>query len=162
MDMVKDLAVLMLQTAVTVAQDVAEAAVQLESMLTGLPRDDQSDERPGVDDDAVTLSAPPSLELPDVSPGGQAKADFVVRNSGLDTVDGMRVRCRGLFATGELRIAGERVKFAPPTVDVPPRGTAAVTCTVHVPSTAKRGHYSGVIEATDRPGVQLLALLHVV
>ena len=73
----------------------------------------------------------------------------------------MSLRCDGLFALAGRRIPGESVRFAPPTVDVAPRGTAQVECTVNVPATAKRGSYTGLIE-TGRTGVELLVSLTVV
>jgi hypothetical protein len=160
-EIAKDLAALMLRAAVTIADGLVGTAEQLESVLTGLPSDDENHGSPGSGDQPLT-AAPPALKLPDVSPGGEAAGDFVVRNTGLDTVDAMRVRCPGLFATGGLHISGDRVEFEPPSVDVPPHQTMAVTCTVRVPRASKRGQYSGLIEARDRPEVRLLVSLNVI
>jgi hypothetical protein len=157
-----DLAALMIRTALTVAEDVLDAALDVESMLTGVVRENQRDEPPAPDDGGRTGSTPPNLELPDVSPGAETSGDFVVRNSGLDTVDAMRLRSSGLFAIGGLHISGLRVKFDPEEVEVAPHGTAVVSCIVHVPRDAKRGQYVGLIEATDRPDVKLLVELDVV
>jgi hypothetical protein len=161
-DLAKDIASLMLRTAITIAEDFVEAAGELESVVAGSPRDGATVEPHEPDDSAVTVPAPVALALPDVSPGDAASLPFDVRNDSLETVDGMRLRCAGLFGAGGIRISGPQIKFAPVTVDVAPHGTASVTCTVNVPASAKRGHYIGLIEATGLAGVQLLVTLDVV
>lgn len=158
--MLTDLGVLMLRTAVTVADDLIGAAGELESRLTGVPGDRRGGEPP--ESTGAAVSAPPRLKLADVSPGATAKSNFVVRNDRLDTVDAMRLRCDGLFAAGGLRISGNNVKFTPSLVDVAAHSTKGITCTVHVPRTTKRGRYTGLIAPTNWPDVELLVTLNVV
>ena len=159
-DIVTDLGVLMLRTAVAVADDLIGAAGELESRLTGVSGDRRSGEPP--ESTGPVVSGPSRLKLPDASPGGTAKADFVVRNDSLETVDALRLRCDGLFAPGGLRISGNNVKFTPSLVDVAAHTTKGVTCAVRVARSTKRGRYTGLIAATNWPDVELLVTLNVV
>ena len=146
------------QVAGIVLRAVAQAAGQLESLVgdeaAGAPAHEPHT-------DTRAPGEPVVLRLSSVSPGGSASKRFDVRNDSLATIDAMPLRCDGLFALAGRRIAGESVRFTPPTVDVAPRGTAQVECVVNVPATAKRGSYTGLIE-TGRTGVQLLVSLTVV
>ena len=160
-DLARDIAGLILRTAITIAEDVVEAAGQLESVVAGQPVGSPIVEPHESDDAVVTTAAPVALGLPDVSPGRTTSIPFDVRNDSLETIDAMRLRCGGLFGPGDVRIAGHYIKFAPVTVDVASHSVAKVTCTVDVPADAKRGHYAGLIEATGLTGVQLLVSLDV-
>jgi hypothetical protein len=168
-DLAKDIAGLVLHTAATVAQDVADAAASLDSLVAEHRHGSAAAEAPGASaagpgagDPAVAVSTPVALALPAVSPGASTSMPFDVRNDSLETVDAVRLRCRGLFGPGDVRISGRNVKFAPVTVSVAPKSTVSVTCNVKAPEDAKRGHYAGLIEATNLAGVQLLASLDVV
>lgn len=152
---------LVLRTAIAVAEDVVEGAGQLESVLAGQPADDPNASRSDNEGGAATSAPAPAALLPAVSPGRTTSAPVTIRNDSPDRVDAMRLRCGGLYGTGDVRIPGHHVKFAPVKIDVGPRGTADVTCTVNVPADAKRGHYTGLIEATGLTGVQLLVSLDV-
>lgn len=160
-DLAMQIARLVLRTAVALAEDVVEGAGQLESVLAGQPSDDSNRHRPGDGDGDGAAMAPAAAALPRVSPGGTTSVKVAVRNDSPDTVDAMRLRCGGLYSSGDVRIPGHRVKFEPVTVNVAPRATAEVTCSVNVPADAKRGHYTGLIEATGLTGVQLLVSLDV-
>ena len=102
------------------------------------------------------------LVLPDVSPGQTTAAQVTVRNDTLNMIDGMRLRCGGLFGPGEERILGYRLDFTPPVVDVRPGTSASVACSLAVPADTKRARYFGVIEAAGTPGLQLLVSLNVI
>jgi hypothetical protein len=158
-DVARQVARLVLRTAIAVAEDVVEGAGQLESVLAGQPADDSNAPPPDDEGGVATMAA--AAVLPAVSPGRTTSVSVTVRNASPDTVDAMRLRCGGLHGSGDVRIPGHHVKFAPVQVDVVPRGTADVTCTVNVPADAKRGHYTGLIEATGLTGVQLLVSLDV-
>jgi hypothetical protein len=166
-ELAKDIAELVLHTATTVVQDVADAAASLESLVAA-HRQGSAHARPpdvpGMEsrDPAAAVFTPVALALPAVSPGESTSMAFDVTNHSRRTLDAIRLRCRGLFAQGDARISGRQVKFAPVTVDLLPGSAASVTCTVTVPKTAKRGNYSGLIEAIDLAGVQLLTSLDVV
>lgn len=157
-DLARQVAGIVLRAAVGIGEQVVQAAGQLESAVgdgpAGTPKYEPHT-------DAAASREPVVLRLASVSPGAPAAKRFVVRNDSLDTIDAMPLRCDGLFALAGRRIPGESVRFTPPTVDVAPRGTAQVECTVNVPATAKRGSYTGLIE-TGRAGVQLLVSLTVV
>lgn len=161
-DLAKDVASLMLRTAITIAEDFVQAAEELESVVTARPRDAETGEPHGPNEGAAEAPAPVALALPAVSPGNSTSMSFDVRNASLETVDGMRPRCAGLFGAGGVRISGTHIKFDPVTVDVAPQGAARATCAVSVPAGAKRGHYAGLIEATGLAGVQLLVTLDVI
>src|SRR4051812_32424287 len=150
-----DIGEIVLGAAVAIGETVLDVARQIESRLgerDGRPREPR----------AAGGSAAAVLVLPTVSPGRSASALFTVRNDSLETIDVMPLRCDGLFATGGAHIPGRRVSFRPATVGVAPRGTAAVECHVDVPDAAKRGSYTGLIEAAGSPGVQLLVKLEVI
>jgi hypothetical protein len=147
-----------LRAAVGFGELVVDLAGQLESALADAPAGASTNEP---HTDATAPRGAVVLRLPSVSPGETASKPFVVRNDSLDTIDAMLLRCDGLFALAGRRIPGESVRFAPPTVEVAPKGTAQVECAVKVPATAKRGSYTGLIE-TGRTGVELLVSLTVV
>ncbi len=157
-DLARQVAGIVLRAATGIGEQVVQAARQLESVVVDEPAGGSAYEPPT---DATARCEPAVLRLQSVSPGGTASKRFVVRNDSLDTIDAMFLRCDGLFALAGRRILGESVRFTPPTVDVAPRGTAQVECTVNVPATAKRGSYTGLIE-TGRTGVELLVSLTVV
>jgi len=151
----EDVVGLALHAAVQIGGSLVDAAGELEKVLG---RDGPMTRDAG---DGPTAAAPSALALPDSTRGAQSHATFDVRNSGLDTVDAIGLRCSGLFATGDARIEGGHVAFAPSTIELLPGATATVTCSVEVPAKAKRGHYVGLIEATGLTGVQLLVTLDV-
>jgi hypothetical protein len=157
-DLARQVAGIVLRTAAGIGQQVVDAAGQLESAVGNEPAGTPKYKPPT---DTAASAEPAVLRLGSVSPGDTASKRFVVRNDSLDTIDAMSLRCDGLFALAGRRIPGESVRFTPPTVDVAPRGTAQVECTVNVPAAAKRGSYTGLIE-TGRTGVQLLVSLAVV
>lgn len=154
-DLAQDVAALALHTAGQIGEVLVQAAGELESVVARHPPG-----RPGTQ--APTTAASAGLVLPEASPGHTTSASFQVRNDSPGTVDAMHFRCGALFGPGDERIAGTRVKFFPLTMDVAPMGVAAATCTVDVPSQAKRTHYVGLIEASGLPGVQLLVSLNVI
>lgn len=158
----RDIAVLMLRTAATIAEGCVDSAEELESILTGHPLSDRAGSAPKPDGEATAAVAPVALVLPAVSPGGETSVAFEVRNDSRDMIDAMRLRCGGLFGADDLRIASLDVTFTPPTLDVPPRSRVQVICQVNVPASAKLGHYVGLIEARGLTGVQLLVSLDVV
>jgi hypothetical protein len=157
-DLARQVAGIVLRAAAGVGEQVVQAAGQLESVVGDAPaRTSKYEPHAG----ATASGEAAVLRLGSVSPGATASKRFVVRNDSLDTIDAMSLRCDGLFALAGRRIPGESVRFMPPTVDVAPRATAQVECTVTVPATAKRGSYTGLIE-TGRTGVQLLVSLMIV
>jgi hypothetical protein len=156
-DLAREVAGIVLRAAVGIGEQVVKAAGQLESVVVDEPGGLTYEPRTG---DAAPCE-PPVLRLPAVSPGDTASKTFDVRNDSLDTMDAMRLQCDGLFAHAGARIPGKSIRFTPPTVDVAPKGSAPVECTVKVPAGAKRGSYTGLIE-TGRTGVDLLVALTVV
>ncbi len=160
----QEMAGLALHTAGQISESLVEAAGELET-LVARPADGAAGPRSDValPDERDRSTPPPQsvLVLGATSPGRTTSATFEVRNPGDDTVDAVHLRCGGLFAPGDVRIAGSHVTFAPLTVEVAPGATVTATCTVEVPERAKRAHYVGLIEANGLAGVQLLVSLDV-
>ena len=160
-DLAVDVARLLLRTAIAVAEDVVEGASQLDSVLSS-QRGSGSGARKHRPGGADRPAGPPAAAtLPAVSPGKSSSVAIAVRNDSLDQVDGLRLRCNGLYGSGDVRIPGRQIKFEPATINVDPGSAEEVTSTVRVPADAKRGHYTGLIEAVGLPGVQLLVSLDV-
>ncbi len=158
----RDIAVVMLRTASTIAEGCVDAAEELESILTGHPLGGRSGREAKPNGEPTVAVAPAALALPGVTAGRKTSAPFEVRNDSRDMIDAMRLRCGGLFRADDVRIASRDITFTPATLDVPPRSRVKVTCQVHVPASAKLGHYVGLIEAKGLTGVQLLVSLDVI
>ena len=158
----RDVAVLMLRTASTIAEGCVDAAEELESILTGHPLSGRAGSAAKPDGGPTAAVAPAALVLPAVTAGRETSAPFEVRNDSRDMVDAMRLRCGGLFGADDARIVSTDITFTPATLDVPPRSRVKVTCHVKVPASTKRGHYVGLIESRGLTEVQLLVTLDVI
>jgi hypothetical protein len=155
-----ELAELAIRTIGRVAVDVTGAAAELGTLIARRVSDGSLSDPLRVP--GAGAEPAPVLVLPDVSPGETTTTHVTVRNDTLDMIDGMRLRCGGLFGPGEERILGYRVDFTPPVVDVRPGTSANVACSLVVPSDTKRARYFGVIEAAGTPGLRLLVSLNVI
>ncbi len=160
-DLAVDVARLILRTGIAVAEEVVQGASQLDSVLAGKRGDSSGGRKPSPDDADTAASPPAAAMLPAVSPGRTTSVAIAVRNDSLDEVDDLRLQCAGLYGSSDVRIPGHQIKFEPATIDVDPESAEQVTCTVNVPADAKRGHYTGLIEAAGLSGVQLLVSLDV-
>jgi hypothetical protein len=155
-----ELAELAIRTVGRVAVDVTSAAAEFGALIARRLSDGSLSDPLRVP--GAGAEPAPVLVLPDVSPGETTTTHVTVRNDTLDMIDGMRLRCGGLFGPGEERILGYRLDFTPPVVDVRPGTSANVACSLVVPSDTKRARYFGVIEAAGTPGLQLLVSLNVI
>lgn len=162
LDLATELAELVMRVAGKIAEDVTKAAAEFGAVIVRRAADGSLSDPPRGSDPPSGPTLPATLSLPDVSPGQTTSALVEVRNDSLETVDGLRLRCPGLFGSGEERILGYRVSFSPLVVDVEPGGRASVTCSLAVPPDTKRARYVGLIEAAGTPGVQLLVSLNVI
>ena len=153
-DLAAELAELGVRVVGRIVVEVTSAAAEFVQVIARRA----GDRSPG----AVGPEPAPVLVLPDVSPGQTTTSHVSVRNDTLDMIDGMRLRCGGLFGPGEERILGYKLDFSPPVVDVRPGTTVNVACSLVVPSDSKRARYFGVIEAAGTPGLQLLVSLNVI
>jgi hypothetical protein len=158
-DLARDAAGLALRAAVMFGERALDFAGQLESKVGDAPAAGARREPYA---DRAAASGPLALMLGSTSPGGTVSKSFDVRNDSFDRIDGMRLRCDGLFGAGGRHISATSIRFSDDNVAVAPSGTARVECTVDVPAGATRGTYTGLIEAADRPGVQLLVSLTVI
>jgi hypothetical protein len=158
-DIARQVAGVALRTAVVFGQQVLEAAGQLEEIVGEPAREPSlSPLRIG----GTAAPGPTALMLPPTRAGGTTSGSLDVTNRSENAFDPKSLRCDDLFGTGSRRVRDVAVTFE--QVDgnvIPPRGTARVRCTVHVPAGAEPGKYTGLIEAPDHPGVQLLVSLTV-
>jgi hypothetical protein len=161
-DLATELAELGVRVVGKIVVDVTSAAAELVEVIARRAGDGSLADPLRLSVGAAGSEPAPVLVLPDVSPGQSTTSHVSVRNDTLGMIDGMRLRCGGLFGPGEERILGYRLDFTPPVVDVPPNTTVNVACSLAVPADTKRARYFGVIEAAGTPGVQLLVSLNVV
>jgi hypothetical protein len=160
-DLATELAELVIRAVGKIAVDVTSAAAEFGTVIARRAGDGSLSNPLRVAAGANTAPAP-VLVFPDVSPGQTTTTHVNVSNDTLNTIDGMRLRCTGLFGPGEERILGYRVDFTPPVVDVHPGTSANLAASLVVPPDTKRARYFGVIEAAGTPGVQLLVSLNVI
>ncbi|MEP6661026.1 MAG: hypothetical protein ABJD24_14010 [Acidimicrobiales bacterium] len=161
-DLVTELAELGIRVVGKIAVEVTNAAAELVQVIARRAGDGSLSDPLRLSVGGAVPEPAPVLVLPDVSPGQTTTSHVSVRNDTLDMIDGMRLRCGGLFGPGEERILGYRLDFTPPVVDVRPRTTVNVACSIVVPSDTKRARYFGVIEVAGTPGLQLLVSLNVI
>jgi hypothetical protein len=162
-DLVREVAGLLLGTAASVGEELVGMASDLEPVVGNQTRRRRagasaSGDQASLAHDGAELAV---LALSDAAPGNKASGDFVARNDGRDTIDVMGLRCAGLFASGGARIEQKHVKLSPDTVALPARSTVTVTCTVEVPSKAASGSYVGLVDSPDWTNVRLLVTLNV-
>lgn len=161
-DLATELAELVIRVVGKVAVEVTSAAAEFATVIARRVGDGSLSDPLRFSGAAGDTAPAPVLVLPDVSPGGTTSTHVTVRNDTLDMIDGMRLRCGGLFGPGEERILGYRLDFSPGAVDVQPGTSANVACSLVVPHDTKRARYFGVIEAAGTPGLQLLVSLNVI
>jgi hypothetical protein len=154
-DLAREVAGIMLGGAIGIGEQLVDVAGRLESVVVDQPRDKARHEPHAYD---MAAPEPVALRLPSVSPGRATSKRFDARNESLATIDAMTLRCDGLFGAGGRHIPGTSIRFTPIKVDLAPRGTAGVECTVEVPASAKRGTYTGLIEAGETRAQLLVSL----
>ncbi|MEA2587454.1 MAG: hypothetical protein QOH66_381 [Actinomycetota bacterium] len=92
------------------------------------------------------------LLLPQTEPGKQASGDLDVHNTGLQWAEGLRLWCPALVGAGGERIDGHHVTFHPAVLNVASWQAGRVHVTVDVPSSTRRGRYTGLVEASGVHG----------
>jgi hypothetical protein len=163
-DLVREVAGVLLGTAASVGEELVGMASDLEPVVGNRTRRHRrsggsaSGDRTSSGGDATEM---PVLALSDAAPGNKASGDFVAYNDGRDDVDRMGLRCAGLFGSDGARIQQKHVALKPAALVLPGHRTVTVTCTVEVPASAANGDYVGLIDSPDLPDVRLLVTLHV-
>lgn len=162
-DLVREVAGVLLGTAASVGEELVGMASDLEPVVGNESRRRRSGQSASGDRASLAADAAemPVLALTDAAPGNKASGDFVARNDGLDDIDVMGLQCGGLLASGGARIEQKQVTFQPPTVALPARSAVTVTCTVEVPAKAAKGAYVGLVDSPDVPAVRLLVTMNV-
>ena len=104
---------------------------------------------------------PAALFLGAVAVGTTATTKLIITNETDGPYNAVQLSCRGLTATRGGHIHGDAIRFDPPLVEVPPRGSTAVTIQVDVSSRVRAGNYVGLVEAPGHPGVWIVVTLDV-
>jgi hypothetical protein len=161
----QEMAGLALHTASQIGQSLVEAADELERAIGGpapeAPERDPDMAPVGVRD-APAVPPRAALMMPDTSPSRSCSATFTVSNPSGDTHDALSLRCAGLVGPGDVRIGASHISFSPVTFELLPGDAVSVTCTVEVPTRAKRAAYIGLIEVAGLKGAELLVSLDVI
>jgi hypothetical protein len=166
-DLVREVAGVLLGTAASVGEELVGMASDLEPVVGNETRQRRrsggsaSGDRGDRTAPAGDATEMPVLVLPDAAPGNTSSGAFLAYNNGRDDVDVMGLQCAGLIASGGKSVAQKHVKLSPATIALPARRTVSVTCTVELPGSAKQGSYVGLIESPDLPDVRLLVTLDV-
>jgi hypothetical protein len=104
---------------------------------------------------------PAALFLGAVAVGTTATTKLIITNGTDGPYNAVQLSCRGLTATRGGHIHGDAIRFDPPLVEVPARGSTAVTIQVDVSSRVRAGNYVGLVEAAGHPGVWIVVTLDV-
>jgi hypothetical protein len=163
-DLVREVAGVLLGTAASVGEELVGMASELEPVVGNQTRRRRhSGGSASRDRDSSTggIAEMPVLALPDSAAGNKTTADFVARNDGLDDIDVMGLQCAGLFASDGARIERKHVTLDPAAVALPAHRSVTVACIVKVPANAKSGAYVGLVGSEDLPDVRLLVTLNV-
>ena len=101
------------------------------------------------------------LEMNPGAPGSSVTGRMEVVNSTREYMDAISPKCDVLVGTGGRSIPGHCVSFVPRITDVKPNDGQQFIITIHIPDSARRGSYSGLITVTGHPAVRLLVHLDV-